>query len=319
MPGSTAIDAELVERFKNALDRLNPEAGKLGLAVSGGPDSMAMLLLAQEAIPGGFEVATVDHGLRSEAKDECALVVSACEDRSVPCEVLSVRVGVGNVQTEARTARYDALADWVLRQGLQAIATAHHADDQVETLLMRLNRGAGLTGLAGIRARGEWGRQEVQVLRPMLQFRRAELAGVVAASGLETADDPSNSDRNFDRVRMRQALAQVQWVDVASMSASASNLAEAAEALGWVASEEFSRQVRQTGDEWRYCPLAPRAVRLIVVNRLIVKLGAKPRGGQVADLVDALQSGSKGNLGGVLASVEGAEWVFRPEPPRKTG
>ncbi len=66
--GSTAIDTGLVARFKEALDRLNPDGGKIGLAVSGGPDSMAMLLLAQEAIPGGFEVATVDHGLRPEAR-----------------------------------------------------------------------------------------------------------------------------------------------------------------------------------------------------------------------------------------------------------
>src|SRR3990170_7979606 len=97
---------ELVARFKEALGRLWPEGGKLGLAVSGGPDSMAMLLLAEAAIPGQFEVATIDHGLRREAADECAMVAGVCAEREIPCEVLQVTVGDGNVQSMARHPRY---------------------------------------------------------------------------------------------------------------------------------------------------------------------------------------------------------------------
>ncbi len=97
---SAAPPDELVARFKAALDRLWPEGGKLGLAVSGGPDSLAMLLLAEAAIPGQFEVATVDHGLRPEAGDDCAFVIRLCSKRSIPCEVLQVRVAPGNVQEQ---------------------------------------------------------------------------------------------------------------------------------------------------------------------------------------------------------------------------
>src|SRR5688572_9332666 len=103
---------ELVARFKEALERLWPERGKLGLAVSGGADSLAMLLLAEAAIPGQFEVATVDHGLRPEAVDECAMVAGVCAERGISCEVLNATVGSGNAQAMARLARYTLLSVW---------------------------------------------------------------------------------------------------------------------------------------------------------------------------------------------------------------
>src|SRR5690606_24714044 len=95
-----AADRALAARFGQELERLWPEGGRLGLAVSGGPDSLAMLLLAAAAIPGQFEVATVDHGLRAESAAECAMVARICAERAVPCEVLPVHVAAGNVQAE---------------------------------------------------------------------------------------------------------------------------------------------------------------------------------------------------------------------------
>jgi len=313
--GSTAIDAQRLGRFRAALARLDPGGGPLGLAVSGGPDSMAMLLLAQEAIPGGFAVATVDHGLRAEAADECALVAAACAERSVPCAVLRVIVQPGNVQQQARRARYAALAKWARANGLAAVATAHHADDQAETLLLRLNRGSGLTGLAGVRERGAFG--DLTLLRPLLGFRRAELAEVVAAAGLAVAHDPSNADPRYDRVRMRQALAGCDWLDTAALARSAAHLADGAEALGWAAAREWDERVARDVGGVTYRPQAPRAVMLLVVGRIMGELGGEPRGGEVARLIAALERGEGGTLGGVLATVEAGLWRFRAEPPRR--
>jgi tRNA(Ile)-lysidine synthase len=331
---------ELVARFKEALERLWPEGGKLGLAVSGGPDSMAMLLLAEKAIPGQFEVATVDHGLRPEAKSECAMVAEVCAARSIACEVLRVEVKEGNVQSEARAARYAAFASWAKDRGLSAIATAHHADDQAETLLMRLNRGSGVAGLAGVRERGRTVTSPVPLIRPLLTFRRTELAEIVAHEAMRPVADPSNADDRFDRVRIRKALSGSDWLDPVAMAASAANLADAAEVLAWAAHREWTERVSTAEGEVRYRRMslepwlervfameepfekgeerAPRAVALRVIELIMMHFRARPRGSESARLLDRLERGDGGNLGGVLATVEGNEWIFRPEPPRRS-
>jgi tRNA(Ile)-lysidine synthase len=314
---SAAAPDPLVRRFAEALARLNPGGGTVGLAVSGGPDSMAMLLLAQAAVPGRFEVATVDHGLRFEAAAECALVEQACAERGIPCSVLRVTVGEGNLQDRAREARYRALAEWARQRGLVAVATAHHADDQAETLLMRLNRGSGVAGLAGVRERTVLAGSAIPLIRPLLSFRRAELAQVIADEGLAPVQDPSNQDDRFDRVRLRKALAAGAVLDPLALSASAAHLAQAEEALAWAAGREWAERVELRDGFIRYAPHAPRAIALRIVERAIASLGGSPRGGDVGRLLDKLIAETGGNVGGVLARVEGGAWVFRPEPPRR--
>jgi len=316
---STATDPSLVERFRKALDRLNPTGAKIGLAVSGGPDSMAMLLLAHDAIPGGFEVATVDHGLRPEAKNECALVLAACEARGVPCEVLCVEVADGNLQAEAREARYRALGEWAGRNELSGVATAHHADDQAETLLMRLNRGSGVAGLAGVRQSQRHDEFDLHVLRPLLGFRREELGQVIAAGGIEVARDSSNSDTRYDRVRIRNALAECDWLDPRSLAQSASNLAEAYEALQAYAELLWPLMVSEVDDGFVITPGASREMNRRVLAQAMERLGGRPRGGDVARLLLRLETGEGGNVAGVLASAERGRWLLRHEPPRKTG
>jgi tRNA(Ile)-lysidine synthase len=315
---------ELVARFKEALERLWPEGGKLGLAVSGGPDSMAMLLLAEAAIPGRFEVATVDHGLRPESAEECAMVTRICAARDIPCETVPVIVGEGNLQEEAREARYAAMAVWCERRKLRALATAHHADDQTETLVMRLNRASGLAGLAGVRERLYIEELEITLVRPVLGFRRAELASIVEIAGLEAVRDPSNEDDSFDRVRVRKALVEADWIDPIAWAQSASHLAVAEEAIDYLAHQSWAESmvredggIRIKGPHWR-------AVELRLFERAIRELGGKPRGMDVARLHDRVQNGGGGNVAGVQVTYEyepseGVSWLFRPEPPRRTG
>jgi tRNA(Ile)-lysidine synthase len=315
---SDALPPELVRRFKAALDRLNPGGGRIGLAVSGGPDSMAMLLLAHEAIPGAFEVATVNHGLRPEAADECSLVAAACAERGVACEILTVEVGHGNLQAQAREARYPALGAWAQRRSLAAFATAHHADDQAETLMMRLNRAVGVTGLAGIRERLV-DSADIALIRPVLGFTRDELFSMVASSAQRHVIDPSNADTDFERVRMRHALGQADWIDARMLARSARHLAEADDALWWASDIAWHNNTQVTDGLIRVSPLGPRAIRLRLLGRALYEFGGDPEGGDLASLLDRLERGVGGNLAGVLVTLDGADWVVRPEPPRRSG
>jgi tRNA(Ile)-lysidine synthase len=304
------------ERFAAELERLWPDGGRLGLAVSGGPDSLALLLLAQAAIPGLFAVATVNHGLRREAADECAMVERVCAEREIPCEILVIRTGEGNLQAAAREARYVALGAWARRKGLTALATAHHADDQAETLVMRLNRASGLGGLAGVRPRGLVPGAGLPLVRPLLSWRRVGLAEIVRRAGLEPAQDPSNADETYDRVRIRKALATADWLDVEAAAASAAHLADAEDAIEWMVERDWAENVAVAGGGLRYETDAPKAVMLRVVSRIIAGFGGSPRGAAVARLIADLQAGAQGNIAGVAAVVEDGGWVFRPEPPR---
>jgi tRNA(Ile)-lysidine synthase len=316
-PASDRVTPEQAERFAADLARLWPEGGRLGLAVSGGPDSLALLLLALASIPGRFAVATVNHGLRAEAAAECAMVEQVCAGRGIPCSVLEVELAGGNLQAEARAARYPALAVWAERESLPALATAHHADDQAETLVMRLNRASGLAGLAGVRARGAVPGAKLPLLRPLLRWRRAELAAIVAGAGLEPAQDPSNADDAYDRVRVRKALAQAGWLDAEAVAASAEHLADAEEAIDWMVERVWDEAVTVADGGVRFEPGAPRAVALRVVKRAVEGFGGNPRGGAIARLLADLENGTGGNVAGVAASVEGGGWLFRPESPRR--
>ena len=309
----------LTERFAADLARCRRGGGRLGLAVSGGPDSLALLLLAHAALPGEVEAATVDHGLRAESAAEVAMVAAVCARLGVPHEVLRVEVAEGNVQSQARAARYAALAEWMERRELTALVTAHHADDQAETLLMRLNRGSGVAGLAGVRAVGRVPGTQLPVLRPLLGWRRAELAQVVAAAGIEPAQDPSNDNPRFDRVRVRQAIADADWLDVPAMAEAAANLADADAALDWAAAREWQEAVSPGAlGSYVYRPQAPRAVALRVLARLVEKLdGAPARGSAVAQVFDALVAGQPASIGDLVARPLPEGWSLAKAPARR--
>lgn len=271
------------------------------------------------ALPGRIAAATVDHGLRAEAAAEAAMVSAICADLGVPHAVLPVQVPEGNLQAQARAARYAAMAGWMEREGLAALLTAHHADDQAETLLLRLARGSGVAGLAGVRARGQVPGTPLPLLRPLLGWRRAELAQVVAQAGLQAAQDPSNSDDRFDRVRIRKAIAGADWLDVPALAHSAANLADADQALDWAAAREWAEAVTKGPLGLTYRPQAPRAVALRVLARIVAELdGEAPRGAALARLFDSLLARQPASIGHLVARAMPDGWSFTRAPQRRS-
>lgn len=317
--------AELVERFRRNLDPLVTPGAPVAIAVSGGPDSLALLLLAAAARPGLVEAATVDHSLRPESREEAALVAVVCERLGVAHSTLTVdwdRKPETAIQERARARRYALLGKWASERRMTALLTAHHVDDQAETFVMRLLRGAGVTGLAGMRRRVTVPGSDIALIRPLLGWRRSELENICAAAALTPVEDPSNADDRFERVRIRKALADSGWLDPKSVALSADHLAQADVALQWAANQEWQRAVTNGGGQIVYRPTdAPREIRRRIARRAVLGLategrGAELRGPQLDRLLTVLARGGTATLRGVQCR-GGAEWHFVKAPPRK--
>ena len=315
------VDPAALGRFAAHLSALcDPARDRVLVAVSGGPDSLALLLLTHALLGDRCVAATVDHGLRPEAADEAAWVADLCAARGIGHAVLRgelpERTGhTANLSARARALRYDLLQAHADAVGAAHIATAHHADDQVETLIMRLNRGAGVSGLAGVRAKSG------RVIRPLLGWRRAELGAIVAAAGIVAVEDPSNVSDRFDRARLRKQLAAIDWIDPSRVAASAAALADAEDAIVWMVRQLGTDRVAAEGDS---LTLDPSDLPFELVRRLVehcvrqIDATAEIRGSALVRMVKALESGDTAMLGDVVAvALSPAAWRFRKAPPRR--
>lgn len=318
-------------RFQGDWDALNLPAacatGRVALAVSGGPDSCALLVLAAACWPDRVCAATVDHGLRPEAVREAEAVAGLCARLSVPHAILPIALGAGpSIQARARAGRYAALARWARAAGAGVLATAHHADDQAETMVMRLNRGAGVRGLAGMRPlAGVPGDPLLPLARPLLGWRRAELAAVVRQAGIEPADDPSNRDSRFERVRVRQGLDGTgDWLDPAGLATSAGHLADADAALEWMADALMAQHWEAKGSRGEGIlsppPGLPVALALRLLERVLALADSDrglPRGPELARWHATLVQGGVATLAGLRGEGRGLSWHFQPVAPHR--
>ncbi|MBT4739597.1 MAG: tRNA lysidine(34) synthetase TilS [Rhodospirillaceae bacterium] len=208
----TSVSSGTFARF---MDAFGPFAagGRIAVAVSGGPDSMALCHLSKEwADFRGLRVVglTVDHRLRDEGRTESQQVSKWLEAVEMEHETLtweqgeSVKALDRSPQAAARDARFGLLCGWCRENDIVALMTAHHADDQAETFLYRLVRGSGVNGLAAIAP--ETMRNEVRILRPLLKASKADLISTCGSHGQDWVNDPSNSDDAFARVRLRRIM-----------------------------------------------------------------------------------------------------------------
>ena len=258
-------------------------------AVSGGPDSMALLACLWELSPRlglRLEVATVDHGLRPEATDEIALVAARAEALGLPWHPLRVDVKgarlsaaggggrrAGGVQEVARGLRLAALADLAARRGLGRVALGHQADDQAETVLFRILRGTGVPGLAGIPyRRGPY-------VRPMLDVTRAEVLRYLARRSLPFVTDRSNADLRYSRARLRHQILPLLRRENPRLD----------QALRSLAASAAAHTAEDEADPSRRIASAARAAGAHVPLRLVAEIAAVAREGRGArsyDLAD---------------------------------
>jgi tRNA(Ile)-lysidine synthase len=290
------------------------DRARFGVAVSGGPDSMALLVLAAEAFTGRVFAATVDHQLRAASADEARLVARACATLGVPHLILTPDQPItGSVQAAARAARYALLEQWRRDSGIDWVMTAHHADDQLETLAMRLNRASGLSGLAGIRER------QGHVLRPLLGVRRGALHALVAARAMPVVDDPSNRDPRFDRARMRAALADSDLIDPVAVAESARHLAQEEESLAWVTVQLAADRLLLADGQCRVdMGHLPPALRRRLLIAALARMGeAEPRAETLDRAIAEVLTGNAAMVGNSIIAQDAAVWAIRPAPPRR--
>ena len=292
---------------------------RLGLAVSGGGDSLAMLHLA---VAAGLAVraVTVDHGLRPEAAAEAARVADICAGLGVAHDTLRWHWdGKGNLQDEARRARRALIGAWAVGHDLWAVALAHTQDDLAETLLMRLARGAGVDGLSAMTP--AWQEDGVTWLRPLLGVSRGRLRDWLSSRGLAWIDDPSNDNPRFDRVKARRTLAQLAPLGLAAprLAEVAQHLAEARQALDWATDALWTRAVQDHGTALRIDPAAlgaaPPELRRRCLQRLLQQLAPAdyaPRGAEMQRLLARVVAGQGGTLAGCrFQALKSGLWAFR--------
>ncbi|WP_299943692.1 tRNA lysidine(34) synthetase TilS [uncultured Ruegeria sp.] len=295
----------------------DPLPNRLGVAVSGGSDSTALMrLLADIAQQEQIELfaATVDHGLRSESASEALTVAALAQHWGIPHETLKWQGWdrKGNLQDQARRARYRLLAEWAETNALQAIALGHTADDQAETVLMRLGRAAGVSGLSamsGIRAEGG-----ITLLRPLLAVTRSRLRDYLTAQSVSWIDDPSNQDQRFDRIKARQALSGLDQIGITpqTLARVAENMGQAREALAQFTQESALRHLKAIDgdlcvDREGFGTLPEEIRRRLVVASVSWIAGGEypPRHKAVDQVLDALSSAQTATLGGCIFIPDG--------------
>jgi len=270
---------------------------KIALAVSGGPDSLALLHLAlawRGRLAAGrpeFLVLTVDHGLRPEGRAEAEAVAKAATSLGVPAKILTRPAPATStaIQADARADRYRLLKAATLESGAQALATGHTLDDQAETLLMRLARGSGVDGLAAMAPVSQLG--ELRLLRPLLGLPKARLEASLRTRSIAWITDPSNANPAFERPRLRAIMPALEAAGLTAhaIATSARRLARGRAALEQITGEA-ARRIVIIHDEG-YFDIAradfdalPQDIRLRLLGRLIARLGTPEQPERLARL-----------------------------------
>jgi tRNA(Ile)-lysidine synthase len=304
---------------------------RLGVAVSGGGDSMALLRMAQAAAgAAGWEVraVTVDHGLRPEAADEAAFVGRVCAGLGVTHDVLRWEGprDTGNLMDQARRARLRLIAGWARGAGVGHVVLGHTADDQGETFLMRLARGSGIDGLSAMRA--VWEEGDVTWLRPLLGHLRRDLRGYLEAIGQAWIEDPTNDDEGFERVRVRRAMPGLAGIglDASVLSQVARHLAAARDALDTWCREVAEPVLRVEGGD-AVIPhdvlkrAHPEVRRRLVLRMLrwVATADYAPVASKLEKLDASIVEGRAHTLHGCLVRVAGGEARFTREAAAVAG
>ncbi len=329
IPG--AIEPEEANRLFSSLEGLQ----SVSLAVSGGPDSLALLFLYErwrrDHAPGQqCLVLTVDHGLRDQSAGEAKAVGDICRSLSLEHRILTWtgEKPTSDLQARARETRYDLMKTEMAIRGIKHLVLGHHLDDQAETFLGRLARGSGVYGLASMAPLQP--REDIILLRPLLEVAKGRLITTVKGAGWQWSDDPSNRNPKYLRSRLRDIGPELERVGLTPerMAGTARRMQRAAKALQ-SATEQLGKTVLTRHPAGPACLKldrffdAPEEIGLRLLSQTLAAVGGRPYGPRldhVEGLYESLRKLEAGafrgaSLAGVVCFVSKKDsdrvWFFR--------
>lgn len=288
--------------------------GKIACAVSGGIDSLALAYLLREQ---DIVALIVDHGLRKESEVEAKRTSALLNDLGIENTILKKKNSIkSNLQEEARKLRYGLLIDYCKKHKIKYLATAHHAEDNAETFLLRLSRGSGLDGLTAIAPISEM--DGIKIIRPVLSFKKTDLKKLLVKNKIKWVEDPTNKTDKYKRNQLRQALSKLEDAELITqrINDAATNLIRVRDYIEIEALNAYKSTISEnTIDLKKLAKLHDEIAYRVLVKVIMDISGAekKPRFEKLKRLKTDLIAGKTRTLNGLIFRSKGDKIVISIE------
>ena len=305
--------SKLYSKLSKIISR-NKNINSFTVAVSGGPDSMALaglsnLLMNKENYKVFFVL--VDHGIRKDSKKEALQVKKVLSRNNIKLRILSNNTKIlSNIQKNARDIRYKLLSDFCKKNKVKYLITAHHQDDQIETFLIRLSRGSGVEGLSSMNEKTEL-KKGFYLLRPFLDIEKSELSYVSKKIFNKTFKDPTNKNKKFLRTNIRnlKKILEKKGINPQRIANSIRNISLTKEAINFYVKKSIKKHVKfkkkETILNFTDFRKEPKEIKFRIMNNIVKKRGNNyypPRSYKIVNLIDRFETNklSKCTLGGCV-------------------
>ena len=317
--------SKIFSNFKSKLNSTNKK--KFVVAVSGGPDSLALAALSKAytyCYKSKFYYVLINHNIRRNSLQEAKKVKNLLQKKQINLKIISNKKKIEkNIQGEARNIRYELLSNFCLKNNIRSLITAHNLEDQVETFLIRLSRGSGLRGLSAMRPKSKIS-SKIDLYRPLLDTKKEFLIKISKKTFGNFIKDPSNKNLKYLRTKVRSLKKPLEksGVEYEQIFKSIRNLSDSRDSLDDFLKKEFSKIIKKKDSEilinLKKFKKHNNEIKMAIINASIKKLKKNyydPRAKKVANLIRTINTKSfkKSTLGGCIFFKKGINLCLKNE------
>ena len=317
--------SKIFSNFKNKLNLTNKK--KFVVAVSGGPDSLALAALSKAytyCYKSKFHYVLINHNIRKNSLQEAKKVKNLLKKKQINLKIISNKKKIKkNIQGEARKIRYELLSNFCLKNNIRSLITAHNLEDQVETFLIRLSRGSGLRGLSAMRNKSKIN-SKIDLYRPLLSTKKEFLIKISKKTFGNFIKDPSNKNLKYLRTKVRSLKKPLEksGIEYEQIFKSIRNLSVSRDSLDDFLKKEFSKIIKKKGNEifinLKKFKNHNNEIKMAIINVSIKKLKKNyydPRAKKVANLIRTINAKGfkKSTLGGCIFFKKGINLCLKNE------